>query len=66
MICEHGTVQLAWDHIVLYVRPNQLTALGNQLDLITVERDAAHHQYGRQTHMTSNIVLWIGNYAIRQ
>jgi len=68
-ICEHGTIHLYWDHVVLFLSPNELYKLGWSLDRNTVLQDAVMRQRPWWVEESSQhqgvFTLWIANrYAI--
>ena len=72
-ICEHGTIHLSWDHVMLFFYPCDLQKLAFVLDTAVIEQNHTAQQrrlYYQQTHQASAeqdgyFDLWIDKYAIR-
>ena len=72
-ICEHGTIHLSWDHLVLFITPRELVKLGMTLD-VAITQD---HRFNKHKETFENETqhwsvpeegffnIWVGRYALQ-
>lgn len=72
-ICEHDKIHLSWDHLILFLNPNELNKLGMVLDIAITENERfKQHRYAlehEEMHWSvpeqGHFDVWIGRYALR-
>lgn len=70
--CEHGTIHVKWDHLVIFMVPSELKRVAMVLQTTVVEREATplHPGLYRQqsdywlAEHTGYFQVWIGPYAL--
>ncbi|MEM7335263.1 MAG: hypothetical protein AAF490_24510 [Chloroflexota bacterium] len=69
-VCEHGTVHLTWDNMVIFLGVSELRELGFELDVAIVEDNDFSKQIKildeeRFIQSEGFFDIWIGGYAVR-
>jgi len=72
-ICEHGTIHLSWDHLMLFITPGELDKLG-----MTIDAAITHNQHFKKYREALEdetqhwsvpekgfFNIWVGRYALR-